>query len=263
MAEAVEAEYTSLSALRIRMWAHREHSEFPDDVEVNVRAESDLLARHDVLDVGFGTGDFLKNLHAAGHSGRLVGVDTSESAVADLRGHPGVDARLGSATDLPLPDDAFDRVCARYMLYHVSDPSAALREFRRVSRDGGVTVVVVNHADVVPGVMGMVREEVERHVADPGVRAVNSVHSDNLPDLMGAVFRRVRVRRVDNSLVFHEPAQLLRFAGAVTSMCGMRPDAPERDAVIRSLTTRISSWFERNGGPWRDPKGYSICVGDR
>ncbi len=42
------------------------------------------------------------------------------------------------AQDLPFADSSFDVVIANQMIYHVPDPSRALREFARVLRAGGV-----------------------------------------------------------------------------------------------------------------------------
>jgi ubiquinone/menaquinone biosynthesis C-methylase UbiE len=43
----------------------------------------------------------------------------------------------GAAEDLPFPDRAFDTVVISLMLCSVSDPTAAVAEFRRVLRPGG------------------------------------------------------------------------------------------------------------------------------
>jgi len=44
---------------------------------------------------------------------------------------------LGSATALPFPDDQFDIAWSVYVLEHVPNPEQALREMRRVVKDGG------------------------------------------------------------------------------------------------------------------------------
>jgi SAM-dependent methyltransferase len=263
LAKAVLAEYGSLDPLQVRISTHREHSELADDVQAAALGQARLSPGHDVLDVGFGTGDFLRRLRDHEHAGRVVGVDTSTAAVAAVAGLPGITAILGSATALPLPDNGFDRVFARHMLYHVTDPAAALGEFRRVLRPGGLAVAVVNHPGVVPHVMSLVRAEVERHLAAPGVLAMIDVHSDNLPGLMRAEFGGVRVTRFDNHLVFDRPEPVIRFACSVTSMCGLPPDSPEYPDVVRDVSERVHAWFAAHDEPWRDPKGYAVCVAER
>jgi len=258
LVRAVIAEYETLGPLRVRIDTHRRHSARPDTLEADTLAHSRLEPAHDVLDVGSGTGEFLRNRR--GHTGRLAAVDTSEAAVAAARAIEGVAGVLGSATDLPLAENSFDRLFARHMLYHVDPPEAALREFARVTRAGGLVIAVVNHRGAVPHIMDLVCAEVARRVVRPGVRAAISVDSDNLPAMMEAAFGNVESFRYDNHLEFATPEPLIRFAGAVTSMCGLTPDSPHRDDVLRAIADRAHAWFASNEGPWRDPKGYSVNV---
>ena len=51
------------------------------------------------------------------------------------------------AAALPLPDGAADLTLAMHMLYHVPDPSQAIRELRRVTRPGGRVVIGLNAPD--------------------------------------------------------------------------------------------------------------------
>ena len=51
------------------------------------------------------------------------------------------------ATALPLPDAVADLTLAMHMLYHVPDPSQAVRELRRVTRPGGRVVIGLNGLD--------------------------------------------------------------------------------------------------------------------
>ena len=80
-----------------------------------------------------------------------------EESVADLAGADGLAAAPGSpggvallaadATALPLPDGVADLTLAMHMLYHVPDPSQAVRELRRVTRPGGRVVIGLNGLD--------------------------------------------------------------------------------------------------------------------
>lgn len=232
-------------------------------MEAAVLDGAECSPEHDVVDVGCGTAGFLRARSRAGHRGRLGGIDTAPSAVEAARALPDVEGLLGSATELPLPDNAFDLLYARHMLYHVDDPAKALAEFRRVLRPGGTAVTVVDHAEMVPHATGMVREEIARQGLAPGMRTVNGIHSDNLPPLLEAAFGNVRTTRYDNSLVFSEPGRLVEFSVALLSVCGLPPEVPDRPAVVSALHDRIHAWFDGNRGPWRDPKGYTVSVSVR
>lgn len=96
------------------------------------------------LDVGCGpgalTGELVGRLGADGVSA----CDPSHSFVtACAERHPGVDARLGSAEDLPYADGQFDVVAAQLVLHFVSDTDRAGQQMRRVTRPGGTVAVCV------------------------------------------------------------------------------------------------------------------------
>jgi SAM-dependent methyltransferase len=99
-----------------------------------------------VLDVGCGTGDFLRLLAPIVSPGTAVGVDLSETMIAEAcqRSAENVDNlsfRVGSVLDLPFPAASFDRVLATQLLLHVPDPLKALVEIKRVLAPSGVVSI--------------------------------------------------------------------------------------------------------------------------
>ncbi|GAA1462578.1 hypothetical protein GCM10009603_31900 [Nocardiopsis exhalans] len=168
---------------------------------------------------------------------------------------------LADAMDLPFPDASFDAVTARHMLYHVPGPDRALREARRVTCPGGRVLATVNHGAGLPHLVAMVKEVVGGLGLDaPGYRGLAS--SEDLPGRMREVFGEVSVTRRDNALVFAEPEPVIRYAVSVLALYGLPPGA-EGYAAAAELGHRTRRWFEENQGPWRDPKGYTVCVSER
>ncbi|GAB2979442.1 class I SAM-dependent methyltransferase [Actinotalea caeni] len=108
-----------------------------------VQAFADALTEADtVLEVGCGAGRDGRVL-AAGR-GRYLGIDLSPEGVAICR-TLGLDARVASATALPVADASVDAVWSMSTLMHL-DPAAfeqALAEIARVLRPGGVAAVGV------------------------------------------------------------------------------------------------------------------------
>jgi ubiquinone/menaquinone biosynthesis C-methylase UbiE len=94
-------------------------------------------AGKDVLEVGCGTGLVLMRIRKFARSAK--GVDLSpgmlEKAVAR-----GLDAQLGSATELPFESNRFDVTCSFKVLAHVPEIEKALSEMARVTRPGGVVL---------------------------------------------------------------------------------------------------------------------------
>lgn len=91
-----------------------------------------------VLDVGCGSGEFLGLLRA--HGASAVGIDPA-AGMREIAAAQGHDVRAGDAEDLPFPDGSFDVVTAVNALQFAQDTPAALREFARVLRTGGVVAV--------------------------------------------------------------------------------------------------------------------------
>ena len=98
-----------------------------------------------VLDVGAGTGTLAAAALRAGAAVTLVDPDPQMLAAA-RRTAPGADAHEAGLPDLPLPDDCFDVVVANFVVNHLGDPRAGVRELARVARPGGR--VVVDHLAV-------------------------------------------------------------------------------------------------------------------
>lgn len=122
------------------------------------------------LDVGCGVGLYALWLaEAVGPGGRVLGIEPEpakvEAARALVKGASAAD-RLqfepGDGTAIPLPDGSVDWVWCGDVLHHIVDTAAALREFVRVVRPGGLIVIKesqVPSAMFLPG-----HPEVERRI---------------------------------------------------------------------------------------------------
>jgi len=102
-----------------------------------------------VLEIGFGPGWAIEQVAALAPAGFVVGVDSSQTmvrlaikrnAAAVREGR--ITLRLGSALELPYPDNSFDKVLAVNSLHHWPERLSGLREVRRVLVPGGRVVVV-------------------------------------------------------------------------------------------------------------------------
>lgn len=107
-----------------------------------------------VLDVGAGPGWFWRAVRP-GPPAEIVLSDVSAAMVREALAHGdemaagAVSGVVADAVALPFPDASFDVVVAMHVLYHASDPAAAIAELRRVVKPGGrCYVTTVGEADL-------------------------------------------------------------------------------------------------------------------
>lgn len=101
-----------------------------------------------VLDAGCGSGSLLFKISGIGCN--TFGIEQSKEYVEILRKRMKnltqsnvKSIKQGSVVDIPYPDKSFDAVVSAEVLEHVKDDTAAILEFYRVLRGGGVCVVSV------------------------------------------------------------------------------------------------------------------------
>jgi ubiquinone/menaquinone biosynthesis C-methylase UbiE len=96
-----------------------------------------------VLDLATGVGAMAGQIRLATPGVRLIGVDLRlEQLRIAQRNHPGIPYVNGDGSALPFRTAGFDRVHCSWLLEHVRDPVAILREVHRVLRPGGTCVFV-------------------------------------------------------------------------------------------------------------------------
>jgi len=89
-----------------------------------------------VIDIGCGDGICTVELFDRGRPASIHGIDAAAKAVENARkrvGDRAITFSVGSAYDLPFPENSFDIAQMRAILHHLDDPADALREALRVA----------------------------------------------------------------------------------------------------------------------------------
>ncbi|NMR21200.1 methyltransferase domain-containing protein [Cellulomonas fimi] len=106
-----------------------------------------LVPGQRLLDVGCGPGTITVDLAARITPGEVVGLDRSEKVIrmaretAEAAGVTNTTFEVGDVYALPYGDATFDVTHAHQVLQHLTDPVAALRELKRVTKPGGLVAV--------------------------------------------------------------------------------------------------------------------------
>jgi ubiquinone/menaquinone biosynthesis C-methylase UbiE len=152
----------------------------------------------DVLDVGCGTGSL--SLVLAGHGHRVTGVDLSPNMVAlaqrklGVAGHP-ASIMLGDASQPPVGGLRFDVVLARHLLWTLSDPQAALRQWIGLLRPGG-------HLVLVEGCWGTADDDASSAAGTSAMPWWGGVTADVLAAALQSLVARVHIEHLTDPLLW-------------------------------------------------------------
>jgi SAM-dependent methyltransferase len=226
----VREQYATPDNLRARKSAYT-NAEGDDPRQFAFEAIATAEPRR-VLEVGGGEGELAERVHYE-LGAHVFAVDQSE-AMVDLQRTKGIDALLGDVQALPFEDGEFDVAVAAWMLYHVADLDAALRELARVLTPSGRLVAVTNSVDHL------------RELWDLAHRATATAkftfRSENGEEALRRHFAEVE-RRDARGTVLMDDETIRRFAaswGALASLVKM-PPLGEPLLVTRHSTVFVAS----------------------
>ena len=225
------ADSGNLSA-RISIYAYRD-----DDVELIpwVLGLVAWPAPGPVLDVGCGPGRYLEAI-----AGRRVASDLSFGMVAEAvtaTGTPGVQADVAH---LPVRDGSTGRVLAPHMLYHAADPATAVAELRRVLREDGDLVVVLNAGDH----LAELREATE--VAAGADLGWERLTADDAVPLLDGCFSSVAVEHRQARLLVTDPSAVGAYVASSESLHADHSTRPWPE-VVDQVTTWAATEIADHG----------------
>jgi ubiquinone/menaquinone biosynthesis C-methylase UbiE len=265
MAEDVARQYATLDPLQIRMRTHELYEERRVDLDALCLDALALAGDEAILDAGCGPGRFLGQLAEGGHRGRLVGLDQSETMVAEVAKlaavHPRLEPYRGDVQALPFPDGSFDRAIARHMLYHVPDIPVALSELRRVLRPNGLLLVTTNSGRSLPRILELIEDMLAAFDLPGWERPDARFSIENAAAFLESAGFEVEARIIDNALLFHDPAPIAAYAASMLPSFDIHPGSPQHAEMHAWLTAEAGVRLETLGGEWRDEKRTGVFVG--
>src|SRR6266540_6272412 len=196
-----------------------------------------------VLDMACGEGVYTCWLaERVGPNGRVHGVDISAAYLALARERAAATAQrdimsfqTGNIDSLPFDDDTFDLVWCAQSMYTLTDSERALRELRRVTRQGGTVAIFENdtlHPLVLPS-----PAELELAVRAAQIRSINETTPSSAKFFIG----RSRFAQLPgDSLHDRAPGAVDRRRGILSYLVSRGPrqprariSGPRRSGAIR------------------------------
>ncbi len=174
---------------------------YPQALFDDLASLSGIPSRGRILEIGCGTGQATVPLARRGYEVLCVELGENLAAVArhNLAGHPGVEVRVGTFEEYPLPEGYFDLIVSA-TAFHWLDPAVAYPKAARSLKPGGAIALFWNehvHSDASGGFFGATQRVYEREApeifdGDYG----GPPRPDEMPD---------RTKEIENSGFFDTP----------------------------------------------------------
>ena len=237
-------EYVKLAEVEDRMWYFRSlHAHVARELARLDQSDEAGTAQPErkklMLDAGCGTGGMILRLREAQPGWKWSGIDFMPIAceLARQRCGGGTDIREASVTALPFADGSFDAVVSADVICQVEEAEAAVKEFFRVLRPGGVVVINVPaymwmwsyHDDSCQTKHRYTRSELEGLLRAAGFAERWSTHLNALP--FPLLWAKRKVWRSDG-----ETSDMKAYPAIV-------------DAAFRLLVAPEHAWLKA-GGRW-------------
>ena len=216
-----------------------------------------------ILDLAAGTGDLgFMIAERVGNEGRVISADFAEHMVevarriGEGRGLSNVEHRVMDAERMDLEEDSVDGVACRWGYMLMADPASALKETRRVLRDGGRLAFAVwaapdrNPWAAIPGMTLVQRGHMPP--PEPGAPGIFALADpDRIRELVaGAGFGEPDIEEIAFEFRYANDDDfwdaLVRLAGPLAKVINALPE-DERQATHDTILESVKDYRNEDG----------------
>lgn len=242
-----EHNYKDDKALKIRKALY--HFTFPK-IDIKKELMKHLHKGQSILDVGCGNGDFLIFLRKEQFSGKLVGIDISlgimESGIEqNEKERLNITFKVGDAQQLEFPDEHFDVVLTKHMLYHVPDIQKAVDEVFRCLKKGGTFLATLNSTKTRPK-MWAFRLDAAKKLGCKIQQINKRANIENMRPFLSR-FSKVDFYPLRNVIKLKEPDPYLNWFITTKDYFDPQPDKRAWDAVVEDVRKVIEKEIQQKG----------------
>ena len=136
--DPVQKEYSQIANRYDRRWSFYVNTTIQKTLD-----RLEIASKERILDLGCGTGTLIEHLLQMFPEAEVVGIDVSEEMlkVAKQKLSESVELKLGSADNLPFPNNSFDVIVSTSVFHYFRDPIRVLQEVKRVLKPYGRLVI--------------------------------------------------------------------------------------------------------------------------
>lgn len=204
-----------------------------------------LAGARRVLDVGAGVGTLLPTLREKAPEATVVGIDRSVGMIS--RAPAGFPRVVGDAARLPFATGVVDVAVLSFMLFHLPEPAAGLREVRRVLDDAGTVGIATWGPETSVPAVEVWHDELDRHGAPPDTPLVANHGLVNTPEKLAGLLEDVGFADVGTASVPWEyrpspeqfVAQHVALGHTSRRLSGLPAGAQEE--FVRAVRLRIAA----------------------
>ncbi len=255
------SQYKKATNLNMR-WDLYEYCVPKVHIHEHALAGLNLQGTEAILDLGCTDGEVLEKLRKDFfHQGRLVGLDINETIFSEaVAQNPDKEFVVGTADVIPVRSRSFDVVLGFFVMYHLEDIQAGMKEIQRVLKDDGRVVFSTSSTGHLPKHKNFKAAIAKNLGVEAAKQFSGSFNLENAEAQISSHFEIEKTFMYSGDVVLTEAEPYIRFLDTVRDMFHPVPTDRQWEMEMAKIQTQIELEISKNGC-YTDAvrRGYFIC----